>query len=250
MEKINLRADMKQALSTLTPFERQLIVRTLEGWTQQELADELKIDRRTVGRRLVQIQKTLQRLLSSSDAPKLKNLHYSKWKERAKRIKKQRSEIDAAIRSKVAYRCMVCGARTTSGFWVCGTCALEANLGVRLPDGNVQIHSFINWPGWARQEKRDFEQQLRQEALQAAYEVSYEDLIVIELDGDASDMSIDDERVHRNEHPLLPNTIERLLVEGWLQYAPYDDKKTNRQYRKSVGIPNREELRSYGWKEV
>jgi len=68
MEKINLRADMKQALSTLTPFERQLIVRTLEGWTQQELADELKIDRRTVGRRLVQIRKTLQRLLSSSDA--------------------------------------------------------------------------------------------------------------------------------------------------------------------------------------
>jgi len=73
-DKIDMQIDLDAALNKLiTPFEKQLIIQWVEGWTQQELADELRMSQRTLSDRLVRIRKKLQRLLSDGGCDYGKN---------------------------------------------------------------------------------------------------------------------------------------------------------------------------------
>jgi len=57
-------------------------------------------------------------------------------------------------------RCMICGHRITSSFWVCAKCAERYGL----------ASSVGEWPEWARQLRRDHKSMRRDERDRASYE--------------------------------------------------------------------------------
>ena len=102
-------------------------------------------------------------------------------------------------------RCMICDGPVAGSRWVCMDCAARWALGP----------SVVTWPEWARALKQ-FEQQRRR------IEEAEPSMVSLDPNGNAP-------KVNSESHDAL------------LDYAPYDDEASNRAYRQSCGIAERED---------